>query len=500
VKGISRRHLLGAAGVAAASLAPNALALPRSQVRAWDVFTDVLVIGSGAAGLSASIEARASGVSVLLTEFLPVMGGASTISGGVIYAGGGTSLQRALRIEDSVEAMYNYLVAAGGHHQQLDKIQRYCEDSPAHFEWLMDQGITYRDRLSELRVLPDWRESLYYSASELDWPHRDAASPVPRGHVPAAEGSNGGRELVNALLSSAKAAGVELRSGVKASQLVTEDDGTVVGAVLDSIGQRISVRARRGVVLACGGFVQNRTMLELHAPELARCSVPFSGAGDNGDGIAMGMAVGGVGLRMQQGAIAMSLREPEEVVSGLVVNANGTRFIAEDAHQGALGHAISRQPDGKAWLITDQRSSYTVDQDERPLVAQANSVGNIAEQLGFPRGSLQNTVAYYNRNAANGIDPQFHKAVDMLRPLQGPPYSAWDLSSGNAITRVYTLGGLHTTVDGQVINGLGDNIPGLYAAGRTSAGLPVAPYVVEGLSLGDCTYFGRRAGRAAAGV
>ena len=116
----------------------------------------------------------------------------------------------------------------------------------------------------------------------------------------------------------------------------------------------------------------------------------------------------------------------------------------------------------------------------------------------LPKGALQHTVAYYNRYAANGDDPMFRKAGNYLRPLQGPPLPAWDSVGDKAFFPAHTFGGLHTTVDGQVLNSFGETIPGLYAAGRTTAGLPTAPYIASGLSVGDCTFFGRRAGRAAA--
>ena len=138
---ISRRRLLtGAAATAAVTAAAGAGALPRSAVKGWDMRTDVLVAGSGAAGVSAAIEAREAGAEVLLIEALPRFGGSSAMSGGVVYAGGGTALQKALKIEDSVEQMYRFISLAGAIHPPLDKIQLYCEESVAHFDWLVAQG------------------------------------------------------------------------------------------------------------------------------------------------------------------------------------------------------------------------------------------------------------------------------------------------------------------------------------------------------------------------
>ena len=112
--GLTRRALLAGLGAAAATTAAaGPAALPRSSVKAWDITTDVLVVGSGAAGVSAAIEARRAGAAVLLVESLSQFGGASAISGGVVYCGGGTALQRALGFDDSAEEMYNFLSLAG---------------------------------------------------------------------------------------------------------------------------------------------------------------------------------------------------------------------------------------------------------------------------------------------------------------------------------------------------------------------------------------------------
>ena len=500
-EGLSRRSLLAGLGAtAAATVAAGAAALPRSAVKSWDARTDVLVAGSGAAGVSAAIEARQAGAEVLLIESLARLGGSSAMSGGVIYAGGGTALQRALNVQDSVEDMYRFIAEAGGRHPSPDKVQLYCEESVAHFDWLLDQGVRYSTKLSTAKGLPMGDESLYFSGTEQAWPARELARPAPRGHVPGVSGMNGGRRLMQVLLSRAESLGVSLRAGVAAQRLVVESDGRIAGVLVDSGGERQAIGVNRGMVLACGGFIHNRTMLEQYAPELHACSVPWGNAGDLGAGINMGIAAGAAALRMHQGFAIAPIYPPENTISGILVNASGQRFISEESYHGVLGDAIAYHQQGRAWLITDQRSAFPFHQDNFLPVAQGNSIGDIAEQLSFPRGALQHTVAYYNRYAANGDDPMFHKSNPYLRPLQGPPYTAWDLSVKEAFFPAHTFGGLHTTNSGQVLNSFGDNIPGLYAAGRTAAGLPTAPYIASGLSVGDCTFFGRRAGRAAASV
>ena len=228
-----------------------------------------------------------------------------------------------------------------------------------------------------------------------------------------------------------------------------------------------------------------------------KLAVPWGGAHNLGQGIGMAVSAGAATHRMHEGCAKTSINSRAQTLSGVVVNAAAQRFIAEDASPGVLGDAIAYRQEGAAWLITDDRSSLSLSQDDFLLAAEAQSIGDLAHQLGFPTGAVQNTVAYYNRFADAGEDPLFRKTAQFLRPLQGPPYRAWNLSVTQSFTPAYTLGGLHTTVGGQVVNGCGEVIDGLYAVGRSAAGLPSAPYYAEGLSLADCTYFGRRAGQYA---
>ena len=496
--GLGRRELLAGIGAAALTTGlPARAALSTRDVTDWDLTTDVLVAGSGAAGISAALAARAAGAQVLVLESLPRFGGSSAMSGGVVYAGGGTALQRARGIKDRPEDMYAFLVGAGAPHPQLDKIEFYCADSVAHFDWLVAQGVPYSDKFTAAKGLPIGDESLYYSGNELAWPARDLATPAPRGHVPGVPGMTGGRTLMAALLAKARSAGVGMQSRSAGEQLVLESDGSVAGMRVSMNGEQRNIRARRGVVLASGGFIHNPDMLRRYATELSDCSVPWGNAGDLGVGIVMGMAAGGAALQMHHGFAIAPVYPPEHVLAGIIVNAQAQRFVAEDSYHGVLGHHIAYHQGGKAWLITDDDSNFGFHQDNFLQVGEANTIGDLAVEVGFPQSALQHTVAYYNRFAASGRDPLFHKSRDYLRPVQGPPYRAWNLSVDKAFFPAHTFGGLQTSVDGEVVNSFGEVIPGLYAAGRTSAGLPMAPYIASGLSVGDCTFFGRRAGQHA---
>jgi succinate dehydrogenase/fumarate reductase flavoprotein subunit len=497
----SRRRVLAGIGLAglAAGVGCEARAPAASrELRAWDHAADVVIAGSGAAAISAAIEARAAGAQVLVLERLPKAGGSSAMSGGVCYMGGGTPLQKALGFEDSVEAMHDFIAAAGGLHPRLDKIALYCEGSLEHFQWMVDQGVRYVEKFSPEKELPYDDSSLYYSGCELAHPWRDMARPAPRGHVPAVTGHTGGRAMMEALLASAQAAGVKMMTAVSCERLVRESDGRVAGIQFTDNGVTKSARARRAVVLACGGFIHNREMVRRYAPELYECSTPWANAGDLGIGIQMGMGAGAAAVRMHQGFTILPVYPPERVIKGIVVNARAQRFIAEDSYYACIGHEVAFAQQGKAFLVTDADCSYDPGDFRMPLLAEAAGIGELEGKGGFAPGTLTHAVATYNSGAARGEDPLLHKHPKFLAPLVKAPFRLYELDVTRAFCCSHTFGGLETTLDSQVLDVFGSVIPGLYAAGRTTAGLPTSPYIASGISVGDCTFFGRRAGRHAA--
>ncbi len=489
---LSRRTLLGALGSAAAAASFPGAALAQSQVVRWDQQADVVVLGAGAAGLCAAIEAADRGAKALVLEALPRFGGGSARSHGVIYAGGGTALQRALGIEDSADAMFAFLAGEPGSHPEPEKLRRYCDNSAAHIDWLIGLGLSYSPVLAAGSGLPNEGQSLYFSGGELAWPIR--GQPAPRGHVPAADG---GAALMRVLETATRERGAELQAHSRGQRLIVNESGGVVGVQVDSAGQVRYVRARRGLILASGGFIQNRELLGVQAPELARCSVPWGGAGDRGDGLRMAAAAGGQVVRLHQG-IALAELNPGRMRAGLLINRWGQRFIGEDAFAGVIGHDIAFRQGGRAFLLCDEDSLPPKQQNRYPRLGSSTSLGELAQAAGLPPGALQHTVAYYNRYAETGEDPQFRKRREHVRVLRARPYRLFDISVDQAFFPAHTLGGLRTGSGGQVLDNWGEVLTGLFAAGRCSAGIAVGPYLAEGLSLADCTFSGRQAGAAAA--
>ncbi len=201
---------------------------------------------------------------------------------------------------------------------------------------------------------------------------------------------------------------------------------------------------------------------------------------------------------MDQGFAICPVYPPENTIAGIAVNRNGQRFTTEEAYHAVMGNDVTFKQNGVAFFICDRESDRPLGSDNQPLVAEANTMAELEEKAGFPLGSLQMSVAYYNEHAAKGKDPMFHKSKKYLSPIDKPPFKVYDLSVDKAMYSSHTFGGLHTRLTGQVVDVWDEKIPGLYAAGRTTSGLPTSPYIASGISVGDCTFFGRQAGKYAA--
>jgi succinate dehydrogenase/fumarate reductase flavoprotein subunit len=476
----------------------TARALPHDLVTGWDDEADVVVVGHGGAGASAAIEAAAAGADTLVLERASRGGGTTALSTGVVYCGGGTRIQRACGFSDTPEAMLAHVRLAAGAHADPEKVRRYCEDSVSHFEWLCALGVEFKESFVAAKTThPFGDDCLFYSGNELSHPFVEQATPAPRGHKPARPGEAGGYLMEHLLAASARA-GARVRNDTRAERLVQRTDGRVTGIVAVSGGATLYLKARRGVVLCAGGFVNDDGMLAEYAPALLQCNWKAACPGDDGTGIRIGMGAGAAAVNMHEGLVLNAYYPPESHLSGVLVNAQGQRFVNEDAYLGRSSDAILQRAGGVAWLVVDD-ALYGPTQALHKLAAVEESVPALERALGLPAGELVHTVDTYNRFAAQGADPLFHKRAPHLRPLQTPPYAALDCSTRGSFFGVFTLGGLATRATGEVLDTDRQDVPGLYAAGRNTAGLPLeGRCYASGLSIGDATYFGRLAGRAAA--
>jgi 3-oxo-5alpha-steroid 4-dehydrogenase len=537
----------------------------------WDIEADVVVVGFGAAGACAALEAAAAGRSVVVLDRF-AGGGATALSGGVVYAGGGTPQQRAAGVTDTAAAMFGYLRTEVGDVVPPETLRQFCDDSVTMLGWLESHGVPFEGSLCPDKTsYPTNRHYLYYSGSEMS--ARDVAPPAPRGHRTHGRGTSGGL-LFARLAAAVRRAGVQVAGQSAAVELITDDGitdhGRVIGVACRSLrrapwwartahrvlhrlarkpylyvpkagrlmhrpagwlerryGRPLTVGAARGVVIAAGGFGASRELLRAHAPS-ARGGLPLATPGDDGSGLLLGTGAGGAAALLDRVSVWRFLSPPPALLRGVLVDADGKRICDESRYGAAIGDEIVRRG-GRAWLFADQATITAARRQLRGgalwfqwLQARylltfgrvtADTVAGVAARAGVDPDGLAATVAAYNVVAAGAGSPgtgpsttgaasadPAGKPADLLRPQDQPPYSLIDFSIRPRLmypAPVLTLGGLvvdHRT--GQVLRPDGTAVPGLYAAGRSAVGLCSRSYV-SGLSIADCVFSGRRAGRHA---
>ena len=476
-----------------------------SDVSNWDFETDVVVVGFGGAGGCAAIEAADAGADVIVFELASTSGGTTALSSADIYMGGsgGTPIQKACGFEDSSEDMFNYLMMAGGPLADEAKVRAYVSGSVDHFHWLVKMGVPYKKSFHKERAIYiNTDDCLLYTSNERAWPFVEKAKPCPRGHNIQVEGDNGGPVLMNALTKQAENRGIRVEYEARVLTLIIDEDRNVVGLVVRINQQEKHVKARRGLILCAGGFNMNEKMLKKYAPGLLRANEPIGNPGDTGTGIMMGMGVGAAAINMNEGFVSVPFYPPPSLTYGIFINSRGQRFINEDCYHGRVGYYCLQQESKRIYLVIDiEDYSYYEKFNilNADIAGTGETVAELESELEIPEGQLQHTIEFYNRHAANGEDPLFHKSKEWLKPLQ-TPFAALDCTPGRgAIIPFFTLGGLDTLPTGEVLTPEGEVIPGLYAAGRTACGIPrTSAGYGSGMSVGDATFFGRMAGKSAA--
>ncbi|MDR3416853.1 MAG: FAD-dependent oxidoreductase [Nevskia sp.] len=476
--------------------------LKYEDVTQFDQETDVVVAGYGGAGGCAALEARRAGSDVLLLERASGGGGSTMMSACEMYLGGsgGTRLQRDLGFADSTGNFRNYLEACFAPNVDAERMRLFTEGAAAHFDWVEALGVKYKRGCFEGRdVVALTGDSLQYTGNERAWPFTDVATPVPRGHLPADAGHEGGVRFFTALKARVEEAGVRVQCDSRVTRLIQDRSGRVCGVVARSAGQDRKVRARQGVILCCGGFIMNEAMTRRHIPELDAIATRHGNPGDMGDGILMGVAAGGQAINMGEAFVGIAHYPPPQLTFGIFVNQQAQRFVNEDVYLARLGHYAAQQPGDRICMFIDNRHFDRPAYLKVDMVAVDDSVAVLEREAGYPPGALQQTVDFYNRHAARGEDPLFHKARAWLCPLDTPPYALVSYRLSEIRPPVFTLGGLDVLPTGEVVDPERQPIPGLYAAGRTVAGIPRnSKGYASGMSVADVTFFGRLAGIQAA--
>lgn len=470
----------------------------------FDMETEVAVVGFGGAGGCAALEARRAGRQVMLFERASGAGGSTALSACEMYLGGsgGTTLHKALGIEDTSENFRAYLEASFGNNCDPDRISMFVDGAAGHFDWMESLGIRYnRSLFSGRDVVAMTGDSLQFSGNErVNW-FAKRAKPVPRAHLPADADHNGGQVVMAAVRRNVEEAGVDIRYDARAVALVQDASGAVRGLVVRMDNREHVVRVSHGVILCAGGFIMNEMMTRQHIPHLEGISRRHGNPGDMGDGILMGVAAGGQAINMGQAFFGIAIYPPAELTYGILVNRNGQRFVAEDSYIARIGDAALKQPDGEIYMfISNKHFSRPAYVEGTQIVAVGETVAEVEAEASFIEGTLQHTVAYYNQHAAQGRDPLFDKAANWLEPIEETPLALISYRLSDIKQTAFTLGGLDVLPTGEVVTpNERKPIPGLYAAGRTVAGIPrTAAGYASGMSVADVTFFGRVAGRQVA--
>ncbi len=468
------------------------------QVSLFDEDADVVVVGYGIAGACAALEARRKGADVLVVERASAGGGASALSSGLFYLGGGTEVQKACGYDDDAQNMYRFMTASMGT-ESAALIRRYCDDNVEHFNWLEAQGVPFeRSCYKDKAVFLLGTEGLLSTGNEKVWPYREIATPVPRGHQVTGEGESTGNAAMQPLLSRCEAEGVRASYDSRLEALILDHSGRVCGVRFMQDGSSRYVRARRGVVLATGGFAMNADMVQEKLTQLSPTAEALGSSYTDGSGIQAGELAGGTTEAMDQFIATASIYPPGQLIKGIIVNTDGQRFVAEDSYHGRTAAFISEQQGQRAFLIVDAEifAYPEIESARHELIDGYETIDEMEQGLGIPKGALVSTMDRYNRAAREGLDPDYMKHPEWVKPLDQGPYAAFDISFSRSVYLFMTLGGLKTNEHAQVLSEQGVPVAGLYAAGACAAHIPKSgKSYASGMSLGPGSYFGRVAGR-----
>lgn len=499
---ISRRQFLkgmavgGTVTLAASTVAGCQKATPSGALPSkWDEEADVVVVGSGFAGLAAAIEAKNAGASVKVIEKMEMPGGNSIINGGD-FAAPGNWFQKEQGIEDSPQLMLEDMLKAGLYLNHVDRAKLLTEKALEAAEWARDYlgaefyRLTYHGGHSVSRTCQ------------------------------LVNGS--GSELIKKMLTKLQELGVTVETQRKLERLIVNEAGRVVGIEVkdgyqfgdENSGTTKYIKANKGVVLATGGFSRDSRMRMIHDPRLTDALDSTNHPGATGEALRAALKISAMDVHMdwiQLGPWA----SPDEKGFGLVpqfcepvvgwapiINPKtGKRFVNETGNRKVRADAII-QNGVPAIVVAD---SYVVEKKVAPEIIEGglkngaikkyDTLEEVAQAYDIPWDAFKAEVERWNQFVENKKDEDFGCMIfDEAKPLgfQPPFYVArlWPKVH-------HCMGGLVTDVDSRVINQDFEPIPGLYAAGEITGGIHGAVRL-GGVAMADCVVYGRIAGQKAA--
>ena len=441
---------------------------------------DVVVVGAGGAGLTASVLATQQGQKVILLEKMPFVGGNSLRAEGGMNAAG-TNLEKELGLDDStVENFTEDTLRLGHYLADPELVRTLAENSSDAIEWLKTVDASF----TGVKATGGCEGRKYL--------HQ------PEGGVAV------GEYLVAKLKTQVEKLGIDVRVNTKATEILM-DNGQAVGVLAEDAEHTYTINAK-SVVLTTGGFGANFELMASFDPSLAN-AVTTNHSGAQGDGIMMAQAIGADTVDMDQIQLHPTVIQSDgslvsesfRSLGAIVVNTQGKRFVNDLAGRDVVSQAELKQPDGYCFIIFDQNLVDHLALSKRFIDGGYTISGKTYEELAKNMGlsteaqqNFVNTMNTWNQSVANGIDEEFGRNNGMDDDLSTAPYYAIKIAPGIH----HTMGGIKINTSAEVIDTDGNVIPGLFAAGETTGGIHGGNRV-GGNAVCDFIVFGRIAGQSA---
>ncbi len=454
-----------------------ALKVKGDTVKAEDqtIDADVVILGAGAAGMSAAIEASKAGASVVILEKQGIVGGSTTRSGGKLVAAGTPEQEEAGFTGDTAEDLYNYLTSYDEYNEiEPDKLREFTDHALEDVEWLEGLGVDVINVEPIHSSITPWR--------------------VLNTKGGGGQTSGIGGQISVPLYNAVSETDTQIIYNCTADKILMED-GKAVGAVgVMKDGSTVTVNAK-GVIIATGGYAANHELGSLYY-ENYTTSVP---GGNTGDGLIIAKEAGAdiyYSKGVQEVAVSFTCGVGINEESGLIVNNSGERVVNEYTYQSHVATALRESGSEGGWYIATSSDPNATVQYGLMLdsTLSADSVSELAEKMGVDSATLEATITRYNELCDKGTDDDFGKPSEYMYKLEGTLYAI----QMNPVLTV-TFGGINTDTASHVLDEAGNVISGLYAAGETAfVGIFGSEYPSCGVAIGSSVHYGRLAGQNAA--